>query len=710
MSSTLRQRLAALAESDRAADVVRVLLALVGVLAWCVVRDQRDGTVPAMLGVIACALAETDDAWRARLRGLVVTLACFAVAAVTVRYTITLPWLFALALPAGTFVLVMLGAVSGRYATIAAATLILSVYTMIESDAPQATGGLWPVTLAMLAGAAWYGGLSLAWSALAPQRALRLALARVFEALAAQLEVKGALFEPVRDLDRGALNVQLASLAARTVEALNEARTALLNRLGRRQPRGRLAARMRLYFAAQDIHERISSSHYPYEALADALFHSDIMFRFGRLIRLQAAACRARADEIRRTLPPGSLALPQHELEDVRSAVALGAGSRDRGIDEALAGLLRNVERLQATLTSGNEAGHDIDYALQNPDPPTFREAWAKIRVQATRRSMRFRHAVRLSAGMLAGYLLLLAVHPKHGYWILLTTLFVCQPGYGATRLRLLQRVAGTVLGLVTGWILLHVLPGGDWRLPVVVATGAGFFAFWRRRYTLATATITLFVLLCFDQPGASYDAIAPRLLDTLMGAAVAAAALRFVLPDWRGRSLPDLLADALAADAAYLRHIAMQYTHGRHDDLPYRVARRDAHNAHAALAGSINEMLAEPAHTRPSTEAALRLLTHSQQVLAHLSTLGAHRETLPGGPESASALQGLEQVADSYEQLARQSREGHAFPATVDAAWLHSLETQASHAAGLPRLVSLQALLLAKARSGFTGPGAASG
>src|ERR1700754_2154486 len=299
MPPTLRQRLAALTESDRTADVVRVLLALVGVLVWCVARDEHAGTVPAMLGVIACALAETDDAWRARLRGLLVTLACFAVAAITVRQTIALPWLFALALPAGTFVLVMLGAVSGRYATIAAATLILSVYTMIASDPSQATGGPWLVTMAMLVGAAWYGVLSLTWSALAPQRALRLSLARRFEALAAQLDVKAALFEPVRDLDRGALDMQLASLSARTVDALNETRTALLDRLGRRQPRGRMAARLRLYFAAQDIHERISSSHYPYEELAEALFHSDIMFRFGRLIRLQAMACRARADEIR---------------------------------------------------------------------------------------------------------------------------------------------------------------------------------------------------------------------------------------------------------------------------------------------------------------------------------------------------------------------------------------------------------------------------
>ena len=105
------------------------------------------------------------------------------------------PWLFALGLPLATFALVMLGAVSGRYATIAGATLILSVYTMIGVDAAAGTS-FDPLRepLLLLAGAAWYGVLSLLWSALAPQQALRLALARLFDALAEYLDAKAALF------------------------------------------------------------------------------------------------------------------------------------------------------------------------------------------------------------------------------------------------------------------------------------------------------------------------------------------------------------------------------------------------------------------------------------------------------------------------------------------------------------------------------------
>ena len=647
-----------IAESDRFADVVRVFLALTGITAWCTLRGPVEAIVPALLGAIACALAETDDAWRGRLRGLLVTLVCFALAASAVKTTIDTPLLFAPLLAAGTFLLVMLGAASGRYATIATGTLILSVYTMIASEAPG--GGGPQATWAILAGAAWYGALSLTWSAIAPQRAVRHALARLFEALAAQMDAKAALFEPVRDLDRPSLDLAFSRANLRTVQALAAARATLLDRIGRRQPRGRIASRLNLFFVAQDIHERINSSHYPYDELAGALYHSDLMFRFGRLIRLQARGCRERADAIRRVASFDALALPSTALDDVRDAMAYhrSHSPADQAVDDALAALLRNVEQLQAAIEGHGAARDNDDTALQGDDPSGLREALGRIRLRLDRRSMHFRHAIRLSAGMLAGYLLMLALHPSHGYWILLTTLFVCQPSYGGTRRRLVQRVVGTTAGLVVGWAMLRLLPGGDWRLPVLVASGAAFFAFRLRRYALATGVITLFVLLCFDRAGAGYDAIGPRLLDTVLGVCVAATAIRFVLPDWRVRRLEDVAADALLAYGRYLDQIAAQYATGKRDDLPYRIARRDAHAAQAAVAGNVVELLGEPGHPHERGERALRLLNALQAGLSHLSTLGTHRQVL--APAEALAFADLARsIAHGYDALAEHLRAG---------------------------------------------------
>ncbi|MDQ9701579.1 FUSC family protein, partial [Serratia marcescens] len=50
------------------------------------------------------------------------------------------------------------------------------------------------------------------------------------------------------------------------------------------------------------------------------------------------------------------------------------------------------------------------------------------------------RHAIRMSVVLCVGYAFIQFTGMQHGYWILLTSLFVCQPNYNATRRRLIPR------------------------------------------------------------------------------------------------------------------------------------------------------------------------------------------------------------------------------------------------------------------------------
>lgn len=456
--SSLINRWRRLRGSDRFAECLRVFLALGGVTLYCLAIDRFVDAIPALLGVIACAVAETEDHWRSRLGTLLITLVCFTVAAFAVQRLLPYPPLFALGLPLATFGLVMLGAVSGRYATIAGATLLLSVYTMIGTDAETHPGSLREPAL-LLAGAAWYGVLSLLWSALSPQQAVRHALARTFDALADYLEEKAALFAPVHGVDREGLQPGLAMRNEKVVQALNETRLVLIDRIGPRRPRGSTAARLRLYFTAQDIHERVSSSHYPYyDALAEAFFHSDVLFRCEHLLRLHAGLCRRRAEALRQRVPLKGDNGAGAALDDVRTSLHVlhrQAQPPAAHLLRSLDALVRNMSVIQQLLSQETPLAAPAEgagSALQDPGPQHLGEAWERIRIQFTARSFRFRHALRLALALLAGYGVLHLVHPRNGYWILLTTLLVCQPSYGATRRRLLQRVAGTLAGLLAGW------------------------------------------------------------------------------------------------------------------------------------------------------------------------------------------------------------------------------------------------------------------
>ncbi|MDC4404529.1 FUSC family protein, partial [Acinetobacter baumannii] len=155
------------------------------------------------------------------------------------------------------------------------------------------------------------------------------------------------------------------------------------------------------------------------------------------------------------------------------------------------------------------------------------------------------------------------------------------------------------------------------------------FFAFRNVQYAHATMFITLLVLLCFNLLGEGFEVALPRVIDTLIGCAIAWAAVSFIWPDWRFRNLPRVSDRAMNANCRYLDAILEQYHQGSDNRLAYRIARRDAHNTDAELASVVSNMSTEPRATAEIRETAFRLLCLNHTFTSYISTLGAHREKL---------------------------------------------------------------------------------
>ena len=658
---------------EPAAYSLRVFLALAAITLVCWWRGDMASLIPLFLGAIASALAETDDDWPGRLAALLVTLVCFATAALTVELLFAHPWPFAAALALAAFGLTMLGAVGQRYATIANATLILAVYTMIslEQRGTPALAELWREPALLVAGAAGYGAISVAWCALFSRQPLQLALARVFRELAHYLALKAALFEPVRDLDVPRRRLALAQQNGVVVAALNEAKERLFRRLEGTRESPRLARYLRLYFIAQEIHERASSSHSPYAELAQAYFHHDVLFRVQRVLTAQGEACRtlARGLLLKR---PFDLAPSEAALADLEASLARlreGAEGERAALLPALTAVADNLATLEQGLAGARHPELDAasDTALHDRTPRGPADVAERLRAQLTPRSPVFRHAVRLAVTLLAGYGLLHLIHPTQGYWILLTSLFVCRPSFGATRRFLWQRILGTVVGLVAGWALISLFPSPALQAAIAVAAGVGFFALRGRHYTLATAAITLMVLSCFNQVGDGFGLIWPRFLDTLLGAGIAGVAVLAILPDWQGRGLHRQAAEALTASRDYLAALLEQYARGRRDDLAYRLARRNAHNADAELAALLANARQEPGPFRRDAERGLPFQLHAHTLLNYLSALGAHRGEGSGvTPRELAAGEAILAELDALAEALRERRPLAATPSPV--------------------------------------------
>ncbi|MBU1301410.1 MAG: TIGR01666 family membrane protein [Gammaproteobacteria bacterium] len=659
-SPSLNHSLRQLWALDKFGYSLRVLIALAGSMGLSWYLAQPAMAIPLFLGVIASALAETDDSWLGRLSALLVTLLCFSIAAVSVQLLFPFPLLFAFGMAAAAFSLVMLGALGERYATIAQATLILSIYSMIAAD--QRGGEAlhpWRDPLLLLAGATWYGLLSVLWNALFAHQPVQQSLARLYRELGRYYKLKAALFEPVRQLDVEERRLQLAQQNGRVVSALNVTKETLLHRLGNGRPGVKISHYLKLYFLAQDLHERVSSSHYPYQELAEAFFHSDVLFRCGRLLRLQGVACVDLANAVQLRQPFRYSEANAQALADLESSLEhlrMQSNPAWRGLLRslrALSGNLATMQRQLSTASNPDALEGEQDSSLLDRQPQSLRDAFNRIRLQLTPTSLLFRHALRMSLALLCGYAVLHTIHPEQGYWVLLTTVFVCQPNYGATRIKLVQRVTGTALGLAVGWALFDLFPSQQVQALFAVIAGVVFFATRSSRYTLATAAITLLVLFCFNQVGDGYGLFWPRLVDTLLGSLIAAAAVFFVLPDWQGRRLNLVVANTLARSADYLRQIMAQYESGKRDDLAYRLARRNAHNADAALSTTLSNMLLEPGHFRKDAETGFRFLILSHTLLNYLSGLGAHRESLPADARDDMLESAAQQLARSLDELA---------------------------------------------------------
>ena len=79
---------------ERFGSSLRFFIALSICMTWSWYSEQMELLTPLFLGVIASALAESDDSWQGRLFASGVTLTCFFLTALIVELLHPYPWLF----------------------------------------------------------------------------------------------------------------------------------------------------------------------------------------------------------------------------------------------------------------------------------------------------------------------------------------------------------------------------------------------------------------------------------------------------------------------------------------------------------------------------------------------------------------------------------------------------------------------------------------
>jgi len=489
----------------------------------------------------------------------------------------------------------------------------------------------------LVIGAIWYGVISTISFLLFPVRQVQDKLSQCFSSLGNFLFSKSNLFDV--DMTPTSYQDSMISLSmenGQLISIFNDMRTALLTRL--KGDRGQRDTRRSLqyYFVAQDIHERADSAHIDYQKLAKMFEHSDVLFRFQRILALQGKACKDLSDSIlHRTTYQHNVRF-EHAFKNLR--YSLDKLKKEENYDliwiNSLFALYQNLKSIDAQLQNLETERHikydqskNFENQLKDDDLKGWDDIVIRIKQNLTPESVLFRHAIRVSIVLFIGYVFVQLTNIEYGYWILLTALFVSQPNFNATKRRLRLRIIGTLGGIILGYAILYFVPSIEGQLLLLVLSGVLFFDLRSKQYAQATAFITIMALINFNLDGLGYEAALPRMIDTVIGCALAWFGVSFIFPDWKFRRLPRTIQRSLEAQCNYLANVVAQYHQGRNNSLEYRIVRRAAHNRDADVASLISTLATEPDFDPSQKSLAFEFLCLNHTFLSYIAALGAHRE-----------------------------------------------------------------------------------
>lgn len=247
-----------------------------------------------------------------------------------------------------------------------------------------------------------------------------------------------------------------------------------------------------------------------------------------------------------RPLPPRIVEGPRRLAAAIRTGTSPGSLSAPESSTAARAAFDRAL--LQAALAFDRSAPQVSSPAeVRSVAPPRVRRRM----LSAPGR----RYGARVAVCVTASAAVALALSAGHWYWLPATAAFLVKPDLGPLFSRVVNRFAGTALGVLVFAGAAAALSGGHWWPAFVAGAAGALVPVAGRHYALQTAVVTLLVL-SFVWVGGDTQAAGNRLADTAIACAIVLLAghlPRLVDPAAR---VGHRLAAALRRTEAYLAHV----------------------------------------------------------------------------------------------------------------------------------------------------------
>ena len=271
----------------------------------------------------------------------------------------------------------------------------------------------------------------------------------------------------------------------------------------------------------------------------------------------------------------------------------------------------RNIKREKSNVDHSHFVSH------QALDPKIL---WNNLSLE----SSVFRHAIRVCLACLIGFSISrIFAYGQHSYWILLTIAFILKPAFSLAKQRNIERIIGTLAGGAAGILILYFVSDKTVLFFLMVLFMIGTYSFMRINYLAMVVCTTPYILILFSFFGALFrDVARERVIDTLIGCAIAFLASYLLFPKWESGQLRTFMKDLLKANAAYLHTILDALSGKKLIMLEYKLARKEVYLSSANLSAAFQRMLSEPKNKQNAAKDIQQFVVMNHILFSNIATV----------------------------------------------------------------------------------------
>lgn len=570
-----------------------------------------------------------------RTKGLLAAVCIIVSSTLLVNILHPYPWLFYPVITLFIFSLSMIS-VYGQRATMVAFSGLLAI--------ALGTGHInqgWEIanyTGLILAGGLLYTFLSVTFNYLNPHRYTELQIAECLKLTAKYMKLRGDLWNA--GANRAAIVEKQLHLQVDINATHENLREILIRNRSNSGSSNRSRKMLLVFISLMEILELALSTSFDHSKLHEKFgAHSKVLTTYQNLAYNLASTLK----KIGKSIDNRKKYVPKHnliaDLEALESAITeyeqlLGKEAAAEGVwmlmnmvhyAEKQIEKIKIIERSFTANIAFKEITKNRDKDLDKFLAPEYYPV-ATIKENLAFSSTIFRHSLRLAITIALGFVIGALFPLQNVYWILLTIVVIMRPGYGLTKQRSYQRIIGTVTGGIIAFAIISFV-----HHPVIIGTliivcmllGYTFTAI---NYRIGATFVTMYVIFLYGLLTPDINEVLQyRIIDTVVGSALAFIGNYFFWPSWEFMNLPVFIKKSIEANRNYLAEISEYYNHKGNVTTPYRLARKNAFVELGNLMSSYQRMVQEPKSKQKQQQQVYKLAVLNHTLLSSLASLGTY-------------------------------------------------------------------------------------